>query len=111
MTTLGAHPTRLDLDIHPGDQIDFTVPVLGSDGVAISLVGWTAGATASDANGTVLHDFAPTIASNLIRTQASSAQTRAWLWSAYAARLVITATPAAGSPVEVAVGWIRLYRP
>jgi hypothetical protein len=111
MTELGGHPARLDLYVHAGDPIDFTAPVLAADGSAVSLAGWSAAAVATDPAGSVLHDFAPTIASDLIRVQASSAQTLAWRWSVYAARLVITATPSAGSPVEVAVGWIRLYRP
>jgi hypothetical protein len=111
MTVLGAHPARLDLYIHPGDPIDFSVPVLDSAGAAVSLVGWSVAATATDGGGAQLHNFAPTIVSNQIRVQATSAQTGAWAWTPYAARLIITATPAAGAPIEVVVGWIRLYRP
>jgi hypothetical protein len=111
VTVVGAHPARLDLDVHPGDPIDVGVPVVDAAGVAVSLAGWTAGATATDAGGAVLHNFAPAIVSDEIRVAATGAQTGVWLWSAYAARLVVTATPPAGSPVEVAVGWIRLYRP
>lgn len=111
MTVLGAHPARLDLYIHPGDPIDFGVPVLDAAGVALDISAWTCAASATAPDGTVLHDFAPSISSQRVRVAATGAQTAAWLWSVYAARLTVTATPPAGAAIEVTTGWIRLYRP
>lgn len=111
MTVLGQHPARLDLAVHPGDPIDFTVPVLDADDAAQDLSGWAVAATATAPDGTVLHTFTTTVSGTSIRVQASTAETRAWLWSVYAARLVVTGTPVAEAAIELATGWIRLYRP
>lgn len=111
MTVLGAHPDRLDLTVHPGDTIGFAVPILDETGATVPLAGWSCAATATAPDGTVLHDFAPTIVSDAIRVAATSAETAAWRWALYAARLTVTATPPSDSPAEILVGWIRLYRP
>lgn len=111
MTVLGQHPARLDLYLHPGDPIDFSVPVLDAAGAAQDLTGWTVAATAAAPDGTVLHDFQPSAGATSIRVTATTAQTRAWAWSVYAARLVVTATPPTEAAIEICVGWIRLYRP
>jgi hypothetical protein len=110
MTDIGAHPQRLDIYVHPGDPIAIAIPVLDSTGATESLSGWTAAATVKTPDGQLLHDFAPSIASDQIQVAASSQQTAAWLWSAYAARLTVTATPSGGGPIPVTLGWIRLYR-
>lgn len=109
MTTLGAHPTRLDLTVHAGDPVGVSIPVLDGEGTAQSLVGWTCAAHAIDTGGTVLHDFAPTINTDQIVVAATAAQTGAWAWSAYAVRFVVTATPPAGAASPITVGWIRFY--
>lgn len=111
MTVLGQHPARLDLAVHPGDPIDFSVPVLDAAGAAQSLAGWAVAATATAPDGTVLHNFTATISGTSVRVSASTAETRAWLWSVYAARLVVTGTPISEAAIELATGWIRLYRP
>lgn len=112
MTVLGAHPARLDLYVHAGDPVDVGVPVLDGDGVEITdLTGWACAAVATGADGTVLHDFAPTIVSGKVRVAATSTATAAWAWIGYAARLTVTATPPAGAPAPLTLGWVRLYRP
>jgi len=111
VTVLGAHPARLDLVVHPGDPVDLLVPVLDGDGEAQDLSGWSVAAPATDPNGTVLHNFTTAISGTSVEVSASTAETRAWAWSGYAARLVVTGTPVAEAAVELAVGWIRLYRP
>ena len=111
MTVLGVHPARLDLYVHPGDPIDFTVPVLNAAGAAQDLTGWAVAATASAPDGTVLHTFTASISGTSIRVTATTAQTTAWQWSNYAARLVVTGAPPTESAIEICVGWIRLYRP
>lgn len=110
MTVLGTHPARLDLTVHPGDPVDFTVPVLDAAGVAVDLSGWTLAVTATGPDGQVLHSFTPTVDGG-VRAAADSAVTAAWAWAPYAARLTVTGTPPAGGPVPIAAGWIRLYRP
>jgi hypothetical protein len=109
VTEHGYHPQRLDLTVHAGDPIDEAIPVLDGLGAAVSLAGWSAAAVAETVDGTVLHTFTPTIVSDQIRVAATSAQTRAWNWSVYAARLTVTGTPPAGSPITLGSGWIRFY--
>jgi hypothetical protein len=111
VTVFGAHPQRLDLYVHPGDPIDFTVPVLNALDAAQDLSGWAVAATATDPGGTVLHDFSTAVSGTSIRVTAGTAETRAWQWTAYAARLVVTGTPPTTAAIELATGWIRLYRP
>lgn len=111
MAVLGAHPARLDLYVHPGDPVDFSVPVLDATGASQDLTSWTCAAAALGPAGELLHDFAPAVVDNLIQVAATSTQTEAWTWSVFAARLEITATPPAGGPVPITTGWIRLYRP
>lgn len=113
MTILGAHPTRLDLYIHPGDPIDFTVAVLdAADAIPGGWPsGWAATATATAPDGTVLHTFTTTLATATVEVAATGAETGAWAWNVYAARLAVTITPPAGAAVPIGLGWIRLYRP
>jgi hypothetical protein len=111
VTEIGFHPKRLDLTVHAGDPIDVSVAVLDGDGDAQNLDGWTVSARAIDpTGGAVLHDFAPTASAGSIRVQATPAQTGAWAWASYAARLVVAAAPPSGAASPVTLGWIRLYR-
>lgn len=110
MITLGAHPPRVDLVVHPGDPIDFTVPILDGLGVAQALSGWVAAATVTQTDGQVLYEFTPGIVGDVIQVTATPDVTAAWEWPVFAARLTITATPPGGAPSIVALGWIRLYR-
>jgi hypothetical protein len=105
----GVHPQRLDLTVHAGDEIDESIPLLDGLGAEVSLAGWSVAARAEHVDGQVLYDFAPTIESNEIRVVATSAQTGAWTWPVYAARLVVTATPPSGAARTYAAGWIRFY--
>ena len=113
MTILGAHPTRLDLCIHPGDPIDVRVPVLDGAGATPNTwpTGWTAAAIATSPDGQLLWSFTPTFTSTAVEIAATPAETGTWAWTGYAARLVATVTPPGGAASEIAVGWIRLYRP
>lgn len=110
MTELGAHPTRLDLTVHAGDEIDVGLPLATAAGSAQSLTGWSADAQILDGAGTVLWDFAPAIVADEIRVVASSADTASWTWQGYAARLVVDAAPSGGDPIPVTRGWVRFYR-
>lgn len=110
MTAFGAHPVRLDLYVHPGDPIDFSVPVLNAAAAAETLTDWTVTATVTAPDGTLLHNFTPSIVDNQIRVVAEPAATAAWAWQVYAGRLLVTATPPGGGPLSVVSGWVRLYR-
>lgn len=110
MTVIGFHPQRLDLTVHAGDPIDVSIPVLDGLGVAVPLAGWSAAAFAYQfIGGPVLHTFTVAIVSDKVRVSATSAQTAAWSWPVYAARFVVTATPPAGTPIPITLGWIRFY--
>lgn len=112
MTTLGVHPTRLDLAVHVGDAVDFAIPVTEDDGTSPNLTTWTITATATSPDGQLLHTFTTSgSAGGLVEASATPAETRAWSWAPYAARLVVTITPPSGAASEIATGWIRLYRP
>lgn len=112
MTVLGAHPARLDLYVHPGDPVDFSIPVLADDDTSPDLSGWTIAATATASDGQLLHTFTTSgSAGGLIEASATATETGAWAWTPYAARLVVTAAPPAGAAIPIATGWIRLYRP
>lgn len=111
MTVIGAHPARLDLYMHPGDPVDFTVPVLNDDGDAADLSGWTAAARATAPDGNVLHVFTATVGVGQVEVSAEVEETAAWQWSVYAAHLVVTATAPGSAPIPLTTGWLRLYRP
>ena len=112
MTVLGAHPKRLDLYVHPGDPVDFSVPVLDDDAAAVDLSGWTIAAQATAPDGVLLHTFTATgSALGVVEVSATESETAAWAWTVYAARLTVTAAPPAGSPIPITSGWVRLYRP
>lgn len=110
MTVIGTHPARLDLYVHPGDPIDFGVPVLDATDVAETITSWTVTATVTAPDGTLLHNFSPTIVDNQIRVVAEPPATAAWAWQVYAGRLLVTATPPGGGPLPIMSGWVRLYR-
>lgn len=108
---IGTHPTRLDLYVHPGDPIDFTVPVLDADGALVDVSTWSATATAALPGGVILHDFAPTVSADGVRVVATEAQTRAWDWAVRAARLNVAIVAPGAAAARLCLGWIRLYRP
>lgn len=110
-TVLGQHPARLDLVVHAGDPVDFSIPVLDAAGVAQDLSGWSVAATATSPDGTLLHQFTATVSGTSVRVTAGGGQTALWAWQVYAARLQVTGTPPTEGPIELATGWIRLYRP
>lgn len=111
MAVIGQHPIRLDLVVHPGDPVDVSVSVLDASNAAVSLTDWTCTAVVTAADGTLLHDFSPSIVSDAIEFTAGATVTAAWAWSVYAARLTVTGTPPGGGPVPIATGWVRLYKP
>lgn len=106
--TLGAHPTRIDIDVHAGEPVDFTVPVLDAAGVAQSLSGWSAAAQVrASADGPVLHTFTTTIDGTAVRVTATAAATAAWTWPAGQWDLVLTSPTSV--PHVICAGWVRVY--
>ncbi|MBV9919993.1 MAG: hypothetical protein JOY78_03935 [Pseudonocardia sp.] len=113
MTSLGAHPQRLDLYVHPGDPIDVSIAVLDGSGATPGTwpTSWAQAANITDADGALLWSFVPTTTSTAVVLSATSQATATWAWSAYAGRLVVTVTPPGGGPAPLALGWVHLYRP
>lgn len=108
--TLGAHPPRIDLVVHAGEPVDFTVPVLDDAGVAVpSLSGWTAAAqirTAPDSP-TVLATLTAAVVGVTVRVTAPVADTAGWTWNTARWDLVLTSPTAV--PHVLCAGWVRIY--
>lgn len=109
MTTIGAHPAQVDLTVHAGEPVDFTVPVLNSDGTAVSgLSGWTATAQArATADGPLLHTFAAAVDGATVRVTAAAAETSGWTFTRAQWDLLLTAPDS--TPHVLCGGWIRVY--
>jgi hypothetical protein len=111
ITTLGAHPDRVDLTVHAGERIDFSIPVLDADGAAVtSLAGWDPAAQVRAApGGNVLATFATSIEGVTVRVTATSADTAAWAWPVSSAQWDLVLTSPDGVPYILCAGWVRLY--
>ena len=110
MVTIGRHPARIDITLHAGEPIDFTVDVLDKVGADQSLTLWTALAqirATADPSAVVLHTFALTLTTGEVQVTASSVDTAAWTFFAAPWDLVLTAP--AGTKTVHAAGWVRCY--
>lgn len=110
MAVIGAHPARVDLAVHAGESVDFTIPVLDEAGVAVtSLAGWSAAAQirAAADSPTVLATLTATIDDVAVDVTATPADTSSWSWHAAQWDLVIT--DPTGAPHILCAGWVRLY--
>lgn len=111
-TTLGTHPPRIDLVVHAGEPIDFTVPILNEDGSAVtfSLAGWTPTAQIRVAAGQpVLATLTCTIIGTSVAVTATGAETAAWSWPSSSGQWDLVLTSPAGIPHILCGGWVRLY--
>lgn len=111
MTTLGAHPPRIDLVVHAGEPVDFTVPVLNPDATAVStLAGWSPAAQVRAAAGQpVLAELTCTVSGTAVQVTAAGADTAAWAWPGSTAQWDLVVTSPAGVPHILCAGWVRLY--
>lgn len=111
MTTLGGHPDRLDLTVHAGQPVDFTIPILDAAGAAVTtLSGWTAAAQIrATADGPILHTFTATIDDDdlTVRVTVTPADTAAWTWTVGQWDLVLTSSVSV--PHVLCAGWVRVY--
>lgn len=109
MTVIGAHPPRVDLVVHSGEPVDFTVPVLDDVGLPVTtLIGWTAAAQIrATPDGPILATFTATIVGVTVRITATKEQTVAWTFVAAQWDLIMTSPT--GTPSPLCAGWVRLY--
>lgn len=110
MAVIGAHPARVDLTVHAGEPVDFTIPVLDdATGLAVAtLSGWTAAAQIrATPDGPVLHAFTPAIEGVGVRVTATAAVTAAWSFTTARWDVLLTAPDA--TPHVLCAGWVRVY--
>jgi hypothetical protein len=109
VTVLGTHPPRVDLTVHAGEPVDFTIPVLDAAGApVVSLTGWTAAAQIrATPAGPVLHAFTAAINGASARVTATPADTAAWGFTSAQWDLLLTAPDS--TPHILCAGWVRVY--
>lgn len=116
VTTIGVDPARVDVEVTPGEPVDFTVSVLDATGAAQSLSGWTLSATVSGRHTFTTVVVAPSGTPGTagydpggVRVTATGAQTAYWSgWLTPSARWSLWLTPPASEPYLHAAGWVRL---
>ena len=110
VTTVGAEPARIDIDVTPGEPVDFTVPVLDADGAAQPVAGWTLSAQVRrDVNSPALHTFTTAAVAGGVQVVAAAAETELWsAWLVPSARWTLWLTPPVSPPYLLAAGWVRL---
>ena len=109
-TTIGREPARIDIDVTPGEPVDFTAPVLDAAGAAEDLAGWTL-LGQIHVGDTVLYTFITEEAASDsgVTITAPGADTEAWAdWSVPSARWSLWLTPPASEPYLFAAGWVRV---
>lgn len=110
--TVGAPTPRLDVEVHAGAPLDFSVPVLDddTDTAVSSLAGWTVTACAAP-SGAGPVDLAATIEGTSVRIRATASATRAWAaWPSQAAPWDVVLTDPLGDPrPPLCAGWIRIH--
>ena len=110
VTTVGRDPERIDIEVCPGEPVDFTAAVTDANGDPQSLAGWTLSATAyRDQAEPDLHVFTTAVVGTGVQVYASPAQTTVWAnWTAPTVRWSLWLTPPASPPYLFAAGWVRL---
>jgi hypothetical protein len=108
VTTVGREPARVDVDVTPGEPLNFTVPVLDATGAVQPLAGWALSATVHR-DLAVLHVFTAAAVTGGVQNTASGAETALWVdWLVPVARWSLWLTPPASEPYLHAAGWVRL---
>lgn len=111
VTTIGADPARIDIDVHAGEPIDFTIPVLDATGAAQTLAGWTLAAQVRARRGSeLLHTFALAAVAGGVRVTAGSDDTAGWTDWPPAVRWDLWLTPPASESYPLAAGWVRVRK-
>lgn len=110
VTTVGADPARIDIEVYPGEPVDFTVPVPDSAGVAQDVSLWTVSAQARAARSTaVLHTFTLDPGEDGVTVTVTEDETASWAaWSVPSARWDLWVTPPGGDATPLATGWVRV---
>lgn len=110
VTTVGADPARVDIDIYAGEEVDFTVSYLDAAGEVQDFTGWTLSAQVRAAHDTaVLYTFTPEAVSGGIQVTADGSDTADWAnWPTSVARWSLWGTPSGGSPTPLVAAWVRV---
>lgn len=116
VTTVGGDPARVDVDVTPGEPVDFTVPVLDAAGAVQPLAGWVLDATVQGRHTFTAVAVAPTgvpgdpgYDPGGVQITASGAETALWAeWLVPVARWSLWLTPPASESYLHAAGWVRL---
>lgn len=108
--TIGAEPERIDIDVHPGERVDFTVPVYDSTGALQNATGWTVLAQVRHSpTDAVLYAFTLAAGASGVRVQAPEADTASWAsWAPSTVPWDLWVTPPANPPFVLAAGWVRV---
>lgn len=110
VTTVGADPARIDIEVYPGEPVDFTVPVPDASGVAQDVSLWTVSAQARAArSSSALHTFTLTPGASGVQVTVTEDETSAWgAWSVPVARWDLWVTPPGGDATPLVIGWVRV---
>lgn len=116
MASLGTPPSTLNLRIVAGEPVDFTVPILKSDGTLDTSAGspsWDSEAQirTSYESEIVLFTFTTSILAGLVRVQAPSSATATWQaeWNNFRNRWDLVVTDLDDLPHVLCGGWVYLY--
>lgn len=111
VTTIGADPARIDIEVVAGEPVDFTVPVGDANGDAQDLTGWTLAAPIRATPDTpILASLTLTESAGSVRVTATGDDTAAWAgWRVPVARWALWLTPPASPPYPFAAGWVRVH--
>ena len=108
--TIGAEPVRDDVDVIPGELVDFTVPVLNAAGAVQDVTLWAVSAHISASrDSVVLHTLDLTPGATGVRVTATEADTAGWVdWPVPSALWQLWGTPPGGRATPIARGWFRI---
>lgn len=115
MTVIGTHPPRVNLTVHAGEPVDFTVPALNGDtGLPVAtLAGWTAAAQIrvnQQPGAQLLHNLTVAIEGVTVRVTATSAQTLTWTaWGKTSAPWDLILIDTTDTPHVLCAGRVRVY--
>ena len=113
VSMIGVHPERLDIAVHAGGRIDFTVDAaaLLPEG-STSLAGWSVSVRARpDRPGADLVDLPATLAGLAVRVVVTGAMTAEWCstWSGLSAQWDLALISPDAELRVLRAGWLHIY--
>lgn len=107
--TVGVEPATIDLVVHPGEPVDFTVPVFDAGDAAVTPTGWTLTAPIRRRS-TLLGSLTATAVTGGVRVAATGEDTTDWAdWAVSQASWTLWVTPPAGQASPLVVGAVRVH--